>query len=68
MSLEYVESGNKVSGQATLTIEIDVFLFSKTIELTVRREFAHSPHFDFQDAMDLTEWEEYCNCFAPEVV
>ncbi|HVA01360.1 MAG TPA: hypothetical protein VMV34_06870 [Terriglobia bacterium] len=40
MSLTYVSNGNKVWGRATLTVEVKVLFFSKSVDLTVEREFA----------------------------
>jgi hypothetical protein len=68
MSLNYEEERNLVWGEATLTLKIDVLFFSKTIELTVRREFAHSDHYFFADTVTDTDWTDYCNAFAEEVV
>jgi len=40
MGLTYLSAGNKVWGQATLTVEVQVLFFSKSVDLTVEREFA----------------------------
>jgi len=40
MSLKYVSAGNKVWGRATLTVEVKVLFFSKSVDLTVERQFA----------------------------
>jgi len=40
MGLTYISAGNKVWGRATLTVEVKVLFFSKSVDLTVEREFA----------------------------
>ena len=40
MGLKYISDGNKVWGRATLTVEIDILFFSKSVDLTVERQFA----------------------------
>ncbi len=40
MSLEYQSAGNQVWGRATLTVEVKVLFFSKSVDLTVERQFA----------------------------
>ncbi len=42
MGLKYVSQGNKVWGRATLTVEIKIAFFSKSVDLTVERQFAGS--------------------------
>ena len=42
MQLKYVSAGNKVWGRATLTVEVKVLFFSKSVDLTVERQFAGS--------------------------
>jgi len=42
MQLKYVSEGNKVWGRATLTVEVKVAFFSKSVDLTVERQFAGS--------------------------
>ncbi len=42
MGLKYVSEGNKVWGRATLTVEIKIAFFSKSVDLTVERQFAGS--------------------------
>jgi len=40
MSLTYYEDGNRLHGRATLTVEVKVMFFSKSVDLTVERDFA----------------------------
>ena len=42
MGLKYISQGNKVWGRATLTVEVKVLFFSKSVDLTVERQFAGS--------------------------
>ena len=42
MQLKYVSEGNKVWGRATLTVEVKIAFFSKSVDLTVERQFAGS--------------------------
>jgi hypothetical protein len=42
MGLKYVSEGNKVWGRATLTVEVKIAFFSKSVDLTVERQFAGS--------------------------
>ncbi len=42
MGLKYVSQGNKLWGRATLTVEIKIAFFSKSVDLTVERQFAGS--------------------------
>jgi len=40
MSLTWIEDGNRLHGRATLTVEISIFFFSISVDLTVERDFA----------------------------
>ncbi len=58
-----------VYGEATLTVEIEILMFSAEVSVTCRREFAGGnadPRF-----IDLVPtavvWADYCDCFAEEV-
>ncbi len=72
MSLSYEFSSGKCVGKATLTIEIEIAFFSKSVEISVERKFAGSsgdPTFaDLMgpDPADPTfrPWREYCEAFA----
>jgi len=51
MSLTYYSQGNRLHGRATLTVEISIMFFSKSVDLTVERDFAggggqHAALFD----------------------
>lgn len=64
MSLTYESKGNKVYGEATLTIEIEIAFISIPVEMSVRREFADPVLPKFQEMMSDGEWNEYCEAFA----
>ncbi|HSS21291.1 MAG TPA: hypothetical protein VLL54_14550 [Pyrinomonadaceae bacterium] len=73
MELTYEFGSGKVIGRATLTIEIEIFFFSFSVELTCERKFKGS-HGDpsFADLMapfqlngaEVRPWDEYCMAFA----
>ncbi len=42
MGLTYESAGNRVYGQATLTVDIEILFFSMSVGVTVEREFAGS--------------------------
>jgi hypothetical protein len=67
LTYESGDNGVRVWGQATLTVEVDIAFFSKSVELTVEREFANSPHFSFADTVSYDDWNNYCTAFAEEV-
>ncbi|MDD8020539.1 MAG: hypothetical protein PHU81_05045 [Acidobacteriota bacterium] len=64
LSLTYEEAGNKVWGQASLTVKIKIVFFSIKVTLKVEREFGHSPAPLFCDLMEETDWQSYCQAFA----
>ena len=73
MELTYEFSTGKVIGRATLTIEIDIFFFSFSVELTCERKFkgsAGDPFFaDLMAPYQLNgatvkPWDDYCMAFA----
>jgi hypothetical protein len=65
LSFTYDGDRDKAYGRATLTVAIEVFMFSVSVELTVERAFGGSgdPHFiDFFPSAQ--PWEEYALAFA----
>jgi hypothetical protein len=64
MSLTYESKGNKVWGEAKLTIEIEIAFISIPVEMSVRREFTDPELPKFQDMMSAGEWTEYSEAFA----
>jgi hypothetical protein len=75
LSLTYQDPG-KALGRATLTVEIDIFLFSMSVEVTCERKFAGSASDPtFHDLMQrypnpevagtfIRPWHDYCNAYA----
>ncbi len=59
------ESPDKVYGRATLTVNVEVLGFSKSVELTVERGFGGSGDPTFQDLFPEPErWELYAHAYA----
>jgi len=55
----------KVRGEATLRVKVEVFLFSKTVTLQVSREFAGAgADPTFAMLVNGDDWQEYCEAFA----
>jgi hypothetical protein len=58
------DRGDKLTGTATLTIEIDLCLFSFSVDATVSEEIAgKDPRFG--EKYDEADWIEFCKAFAP---
>ena len=53
----------KIAGEATISIEIDLTLFSKTVHATLRREF-EDPTITFAELIGPADWNDYCDAFA----
>ena len=70
LSLSYLKdnNGSIVWGEASLIIEVDVLVFSASVEVHCRREFAGSKSDPtFQDLMPVVNnWSDYCAAFAIE--
>lgn len=82
LALSYTNDGgqNVVEGEASLTVEIDILFFSKSVTLTVHKSFAgpgsSSPAArsaaalpaggspSFGDQMSQDDWNTYCDAFA----
>jgi hypothetical protein len=71
LEMRYETASNKCVGTATLSIEIEVMLFSATIEITCTKKFAGSGSDPtFAELMDVApdatsaDWEAYCMAFA----
>ena len=65
LSFTYAEVG-KAYGRATLTVQIEIAFFSKSVELTVERTFAGQsgdPTFRELFTTDAT-WSDYALAFA----
>ena len=68
MSLSYDSPPkDEVWGQATLVVEIEVLVFSASVEMSVERRFAGSTHaITFEELVPVkADWEEYADAFAP---
>lgn len=66
MGLTYESVGDKVYGQASLTVEVEVLFFSASVSMSVERQFAGSTHaFKFTDLVPLqADWNAYAEAFA----
>ena len=65
MALAYSSEGDKVWGEASLTVNIRIAFFRKSVSLKVRREFADPERIKFELYMPKEVWEEeYCTAFA----
>ena len=72
LELHYDFDTGKMVGSATLTIKVEVFVFSGSVTIRAERSFAGSAGDpSFADVMVLEEgsspaWSEYCSAFAEE--
>ncbi|WIV58175.1 hypothetical protein [Amycolatopsis nalaikhensis] len=82
LALSYTNDGgeNLVEGEASLTVEIDILFFSKSVTLTVHKSFAGPGSSSlaartaaalpaggspsFGDQMSQDDWNTYCDAFA----
>jgi hypothetical protein len=67
MALAFSSEGgdDKVWGEASLTVQIRIAFFRKSVALKVRREFVDPNRITFQQYMPQRAWEEeYCEAFA----
>lgn len=71
LEMRYESSSGKCTGTATLSIEIDVALFSTTIEISATKKFAGSGKdptlaelMDVQPDATSEYWNAYCEAFA----
>jgi hypothetical protein len=55
--------GGKLWGQASLTVKIKIAFFSKSVSISIEREFAGSDP-KFLDTVSPADWTEYCDAFA----
>jgi hypothetical protein len=53
----------KIAGEASITVEVDVLMFSASVSLSLRREFG-DPTVSFADLIGPGDWNEYCDAFA----
>jgi hypothetical protein len=62
----YALPGNpscKIAGEATVTIEVHVLMFSASVHASLRREFS-DPKIAFADLIGPSDWDYYCDAFA----
>jgi hypothetical protein len=76
LALSYEFSSGKAVGRATLTVEIDIFMFSMSVDVSCERKFAGSagdPSFaelmaSYLDpdhpAITVDPWRDYCEAYA----
>jgi hypothetical protein len=69
MGLTYEFGSGKVVGQATISVEVEVFMFSKTVKISAERRFAGSggdPTFEqaLGPYSNDGPWVAYCQAFA----
>jgi hypothetical protein len=66
LGLSYRSSDNKVWGQATLTVTVEVLFFSKSVSLTVEKTFAGAGNDPtFGDLVSTyNDWTDYAGAFA----
>jgi hypothetical protein len=65
LALAYESATDKVWGEASLTVGVEVLFFSTSVTLHVKREFAGSagdPTFD--ELVEPDDWATYCGAFA----
>ena len=65
LTLCYEDSTGKVTGEASLTVKVDLKLFSKSVSLRLRRTFGGSAGDPlFGDLIGPADWAEYREAFA----
>ena len=64
LELRYADSPTRLSGTASLTVEVEVLFFSESVTMTVHREFAKSGDPTFEDVVPTAAlWGQYCDAF-----
>lgn len=69
LALTYVSSDkvNRLEGEATLKVKIEIFCFSKSVSCTVRRTLAGADADPtFAQMMEADHWQMYCLAYAEE--
>lgn len=64
-----IEDGKvrKLEGSATLKVKVEILFFSKTVSVTVRRQFAgNEGDPTFGEMIEADDWQQYCLAFANE--
>ncbi len=52
-----------IAGEATVTIEVHVLLFSASVHASLRRDFT-DPQVSVKDLISQQDWDDYCEAFA----
>ena len=52
-----------VFGDATLTVSVEIGPFSKSVQLSVHKEFAGGGDPTFADMITRPQWDTYCDVF-----
>lgn len=64
LELRYADSPTRLSGTASLTVEVEVLFFSESVTMTVHREFAKSGDPTFEEVIPTPAlWSQYCDAF-----
>jgi hypothetical protein len=67
LELSYKSGPDRVSGTASLTVEVEVLFFSESVTVTVQREFAKGADPKFEDVVhEPNQWGAYCTAFEGE--
>jgi len=73
MELVYTPGTGKMLGRATITVQVDVLVFSGSVRISAERQFAGSNGDpSFREVLAVTgtgaspAWSEYCHAFASE--
>jgi hypothetical protein len=53
-----------VSGEATLTVRVEVLMFSESVSITVRKEIGSGVDPSFGEQISAGDWNDYCAAFA----
>jgi hypothetical protein len=66
LKLIYTKTGDEeqLEGEAVLIVEIDLLIFSASVELKVRKTIP-DPLASFADNYSKNQWKKYCDAFAP---
>jgi hypothetical protein len=70
LALTYDIGNNKVWGEADVSVDVSIGFFSKSVSLTMRREFSNSKAYHFTNLFPAeapgvsAAWNAYCAAFA----
>lgn len=59
------DNGGIVWGEATLTVEVEIAMFSKSVEVHARREFSDPPRLYFHEQTPVEDFSAYLAAFDP---